>query len=250
MKQAPPVGPTLVHVVRHGEVDNPQGVLYGRLPGFHLSANGYAMAERLGEFFADVPLRRLVASPLTRAQETIAPIARRRDLEVVLDQRVIEAGNRFEGQKFGKDNAALKNPRNWWLLRNPVVPSWGEPYKQVAERMVAAISDAAAQAGEDGRAVIVSHQLPIWIGRLAFERRRFMHDPRKRQCTVGSVSTFVFHGSQFVRVDYAEPCKDLLRAGVRGDTISTGGSADADDAANAAAEQVRHEPGGPQGPAS
>ena len=75
MKKAPQVGPTLVHVVRHGEVDNPRGVLYGRLPGFHLSGNGHAMAERLGEYFSGVPLDRLVSSPLTRAQETMAPIA-------------------------------------------------------------------------------------------------------------------------------------------------------------------------------
>lgn len=222
MKKAAPVGPTMVHVVRHGEVDNPNGVLYGRLSGFHLSANGYAMADRLGEYFRDVPLRRLISSPLTRAQETMAPIAANRNLEVVLEERVIEAGNKFEGQKFGRDNAALKDPRNWWLLRNPAVPSWGEPYKEVAARMMAAITDAAALVGEDGQAVIVSHQLPIWMARLAGEHRRLMHDPRKRQCTVGSVTTFQFHGRELTRISYAEPCRDLLRVGVKGDTISTG----------------------------
>lgn len=228
MKQQPPVGPTLVHVVRHGEVDNPGGVLYGRLPGFHLSANGYAMADRLGEHFRDIPLDLLVASPLTRAQETIAPIAAGRGLDVQLDDRVIEAANAFEGQRFGKDNAALKDPRNWWLMRNPLVPSWGEPYKQIAARMQQAIRDVAHRAGEGGQAVIVSHQLPIWIARLAFEQRQFVHDPRRRECTVGSVTTFTFRGDHFTRVDYAEPCRDLLRAGVKGDTISTGGTSTKD----------------------
>jgi len=222
VKQAPPVGPTLVHVVRHGEVDNPRGVLYGRLPGFHLSANGRAMADRLGEHFAEVPLNRLVSSPLTRAQETIAPIAAGRDLEVVSDVRVVEAANKFEGQVFGRGYEALRDPRNWWLLRNPVVPSWGEPYKQVAARMLDAIHDTARQAGEDGQAVIVSHQLPIWIARLAAEGRRLVHDPRRRQCTVGSVTTFHFRGDHLTRVSYAEPCRDLLRQGYPGDAISTG----------------------------
>ena len=222
MKKAPQVGPTLVHVVRHGEVDNPRGVLYGRLPGFHLSGNGRAMAERLAEHFADVPLDRLVSSPLTRAQETIAPIAAGRGLEVVLDERVIEASNKFEGQMFVRDSNALKDPRNWWLLRNPMVPSWGEPYVQVVARMHDAIHDAARQVGENGQALIVSHQLPIWIARLGAEGRRLVHDPRRRQCTVGSVTTFQFRGDHITGVSYAEPCRDLLRPGVKGDTISTG----------------------------
>ena len=222
MKQAPPVGPTLVHVVRHGEVDNPRGVLYGRLPGFHLSANGLKMADRLGEHFAGVPLRKLVSSPLTRAQETIAPIAAGRDLEVVSDVRVVEAENKFEGKVFGRTYEALHDPRTWWLLRNPAVPSWGEPYKQVAARMLDAIADTAREVGEDGQAVIVSHQLPIWIARLAAEGRRLVHDPRRRQCTVGSVTTFHFRGEHITGVSYAEPCRDLLRQGYPGDAISSG----------------------------
>ncbi|HEV3068841.1 MAG TPA: histidine phosphatase family protein, partial [Streptosporangiaceae bacterium] len=35
---------TVVHLLRHGEVDNPRGIIYGRLPGYHLSANGRLMA--------------------------------------------------------------------------------------------------------------------------------------------------------------------------------------------------------------
>lgn len=226
MIPAPAPDETVVHVVRHGEVDNPQGVLYGRLPGYHLSTNGLAMAERIGEHFRGTDLARLVSSPLTRAQETIAPVARGRDLDVVLDERVIEAGNRFEGQVFGRGNKALRNPRNWWLLRNPLEPSWGEPFDRIAERMRDAILAAATDAGPGNRALIVSHQLPIWIARLSVEGRRLPHDPRRRQCTVGSVTTFRVRDGRIVGLDYEEPCADLLRSGTAGDTISTGGDAD------------------------
>ena len=140
----------------------------------------------------------------------------------MLDDRVIEASNKFEGKEFGHDNNALKDPRNWWLLRNPMVPSWGEPYTQVVARMLDAIRDAAAEVGENRQALIVSHQLPIWIARLGAEGRRLVHDPRRRECTVGSVTTFHFRGRHITGVSYVEPCRDLLRAGVKGDTISTG----------------------------
>ena len=93
--------PSVVHVVRHGQVHNPDGVLYGRQPGYGLSDLGRQMAERLGEYFADAPLVHLVSSPLQRAQETMAPIAARHpELEVTIDERVIEAANVFEGTQL------------------------------------------------------------------------------------------------------------------------------------------------------
>ncbi len=223
MNLAPAADETLVYLVRHGEVENPHGVLYGRLPDFHLSARGLAMADRLGEYFADTEFDHLVCSPLTRAQETIAPIARGRGLDVLLDPRVIEAGNRFEGQVFGYRNKALRDPRNWWLLRNPLKPSWGEPFKSVAARMREAILAAADTAGPGDRALIVSHQLPIWVARLDAEGRRLAHDPRRRQCTVASVTIFRIRDARVVGIQYVEPCADLVRVGVKGDTISTGG---------------------------
>ena len=223
MKQQPPADTTLVHLLRHGEVDNPRGILYGRLPGYHLSERGREMAELVAAYLADVPLNHLVSSPLERAQETMAPIAATRpEVGVQLDERVIEASNKFEGQKFGRDNAALKDPRNWLLLRNPMVPSWGEPYKQIAARMHAAVADAAAAAGENGQALIVSHQLPIWMARCDAEGRRLMHDPRKRDCTVASITTFHVRDGHVVRVSYDEPARSLLRNAKRGNNISAG----------------------------
>jgi broad specificity phosphatase PhoE len=202
--------PRVVHVVRHGQVHNPEGVLYGRAPGYGLSDIGRKMAERLGEHFADAPLVHLVSSPLQRAQETMAPIAARHpDLEVHIDDRVIEAANVFEGKSFGKRNEILLRPSSWWSLRNPLRPSWGEAYTSIVARMRTALADAASHA-IDGEALIVSHELPIWMARSWAERRPLVHDPRRRQARLASVTTFSYSGTHLVRVDYAEPCADLV----------------------------------------
>lgn len=202
---------TLVHVVRHGEVHNPDGVLYERLPGFHLSENGLAMAKLLAHHFEDVPLNHLRVSPLLRARQTMQPIASGHSgVEVVVDERLIEAGSKFAGQRFGPHHRALLMPRNWALLRNPFAPSWGEPYADVAVRMVAALRDAARTAGPGGQALLVSHQSPIWILRLAVEGRSVAHLPTSRRCSLASVTTFEFLAGHCIQVSYAEPAAALL----------------------------------------
>ena len=200
---------TTVHLLRHGEVFNPQQVLYGRLPGYHLSDLGRQMAERAAEFFAERDVVHLVSSPMERAQETAAPIAVRHGLTVAIDERLIEAGNAFEGKKFGVGDGALRQPSAWWLLRNPFRPSWGEPYREVLARMNAAVADARA-AADGHEAVLVSHQMPVWIARLGAEHRRLWHDPRKRQCSLASVTSLVFDGDTLAGLDYHEPSLDLL----------------------------------------
>jgi len=206
-----------IHLVRHGEVFNPDGVLYGRLPEFHLSDLGQEMARRVASHFQSqkndgAKLVHLVASPLTRAQETAAPIAAALGLEIVTDERILEAENRFEGLSGVKSR--LRSPRYWPLLRNPMKPSWGEPYVQQVDRVMAAVQDArirALETGGDGaEAVLVSHQLPIWVTRLAAEGRRLWHDPRNRECTLTSVTTLDFEGDVLSGVRYAEPSADLL----------------------------------------
>lgn len=200
---------TTVHVVRHGEVHNPAGVLYGRLPDYHLSELGHAMAERIAATMAGRDIAHLVSSPLERARETMAPTASLTGLEPEIDDRVIEAANVFEGKRFGVGDGALREPAAWWHLRNPFRPSWGEPYEVIAARMVAAITDAAERARQH-EAVIVSHQLPIWTARNAAEGKRFWHDPRARECALASVTSFTLRGRDVVSVAYSEPAADLL----------------------------------------
>lgn len=211
-----------VHLVRHGEVHNPEAVLYGRLPEFHLSELGRRMALQVADYFGQrqdegANIVHLVASPLTRAQETAQPVARALELGITTDERIIEAENRFEG--MSRIKSRLRQPRYWPLLVNPFRPSWGEPYGLQVERVMEGVHDArrraldlAGGAGEDrpAEAILVSHQLPIWVTRLAAEQRRLWHDPRQRECTLTSVTSLDFEGDAVRRVRYAEPCADLL----------------------------------------
>ncbi|MET7637108.1 histidine phosphatase family protein [Streptomyces sp. NPDC005438] len=202
---------TVVHVMRHGEVDNPEGVLYGRLPGYQLSALGRQMAERVAEHLAERDITYVVSSPLQRAQETAAPLVKTHGLELATDERLIEAANVFEGRTFGVGDGALRRPENWKHLRNPFRPSWGEPYVDQAVRMRSAL-DAARDAARGHEAVCVSHQLPIWTLRGQVEGRRLWHDPRRRQCTLASLTSFTYLGDRLVSVGYTEPARDLVPA--------------------------------------
>jgi len=201
---------TLVHVMRHGEVFNPEKVLYGRLPGYRLSELGLQMADRAADFFKNSDLTLLVSSPLERAQQTINPTSLVHKLTPEIDERIIEAENVFEGKRVSVGDGALRDPRNWWHLRNPFLPSWGEPYTKVSARMREAIF-AARDKAKGREALLVSHQLPIWVARLAAEGRSFVHDPRKRQCSLASVTTFIFDDEKLVAVEYQEPSADLLK---------------------------------------
>ena len=180
---------TIVHLLRHGEVENPAGIIYGRLPGYHLSANGRAMASAAADYFADRAVVALFCSPLERAQETGRPVAERLGLEIVTDDRLIESWNHFEGLKFGVGDGSLRRPAHWPYLCNPFRPSWGEPYHDVATRMLAMMA-AAREAAAGQEAVCVSHQLPIWVTRRMAERKKLWHNPATRECALGSVTSF------------------------------------------------------------
>ncbi|MFB9251337.1 histidine phosphatase family protein [Sphaerisporangium melleum] len=198
---------TVVHLLRHGEVHNPQNLLYGRLPGYHLSDNGRSMAELVAKAFAGRDIVALYSSPLERAQETAAPIAETLDLPITSDARLIEADNIFQGHVVG---GMFRVPRNYRHMWNPARPSWGEPYIKIVSRMRAAV-DAARVRARGHEAVMVSHQLPIWVIRLAAEGRRLWHDPRRRQCALASVTSFTFEGDRLASIGYSEPAASLVR---------------------------------------
>ncbi len=200
---------TVVHLLRHGEVHNPEGVLYGRLPGFVLSDLGHEMAQRAADSLKGHDITAVISSPMERAEQTAVPVAAAHDLSIGTDPRLIEADNIFEGQRVSVGDGILKKPRAWRHLYNPFKPSWGEPYTEVADRMTAAIA-AARDLARGHEAVLVSHQLPIWIARLAAEGRRFVHDPRSRQCSLASITSLTFGGDELKAVSYTEPSRDLL----------------------------------------
>jgi broad specificity phosphatase PhoE len=195
---------TRVHVVRHGEVHNPTGVLYGRLPGFHLAKTGAAQAAAVADFLAERDIVAVIASPLQRAQETAAPIAAKHNLPVDTDPDLIESLNFFEGKRMGPGDGAWRNPRFWWQLRNPFKPSWGEPYTEIAARMATAADKARVRAAGH-EAVCVSHQLPVWTLRMHLTGEKLWHDPRRRECGLASVTSLVYDGDRLVDVEYSEP---------------------------------------------
>lgn len=198
--------------MRHGEVFNPTRVLYGRLPGYGLSELGARMADAAARELSRQGrgVTRVIASPLQRAQESAAPVAEAFGVEIETDERLIEPTNHFEGTRMKR---ALRNPRNWWAVRNPRRPSWGEPYEKIAARMIAAVHDA-WESTEDGDAVLVSHQLPIWMAHSSLQGIPLHHDPRKRRCSLSSITTLEHTGRRFVEIDYDEPAL-LLTADAR-----------------------------------
>ena len=195
---------TVVHMLRHGEVHNPTGILYGRLPGYKLSERGQKQALTVAEHLRDHDITHVVASPLDRAQQTASPIADSHRLELATDERLIEADNQFEGLKVAVGDGALRSPKHWPKLVNPFRPSWGEPYLEIAHRMLGAVQRARL-AAEGHEAVCVSHQLPIWTLRRFLEGKRMWHDPRRRECSLASLTSLVFEGEELVRVVYTEP---------------------------------------------
>lgn len=197
---------TIVHLVRHGEVDNPDGILYGRKPGFGLSELGHKQAVLVAEALATHRITHVVASPLDRAQQTAEPIAAAHRLDVHTHAGLIEAANDFEGLRVAPGDGVLRSPEHWAKLRNPLRPSWGEPYRQIAHRMLAAVHRALEVGGGEGSEVaVVSHQLPIWTLRRFLEGSRLWHDPRRRQCSLASLTSLVFADDELARIVYSEP---------------------------------------------
>ncbi|AAT88210.1 phosphoglycerate mutase [Leifsonia xyli subsp. xyli] len=214
-----------VHLVRHGEVFNPDGILYGRLSGFGLSKLGHRMAQAAADELVSRgrPVTAIRISPLQRTRESAAPIAAAFGRERAVDERLIEPANRFEGTVMRR---ALRKPVNWPYLVNPLRPSWGEPYTSIEKRMREAIEDA-FDSVESGDVVLVSHQLPIWVAHLSVVGARFPHDPRNRRCSLSSVTTFEYTtveagdaeglpgsanvgpGGRLVEVAYVEPAARL-----------------------------------------
>jgi broad specificity phosphatase PhoE len=194
--------------MRHGEVHNPEGVLYGRLPGYHLSERGRAQAQAVADSLANNDIAVVIASPLERAQETATPIAHYHGVSLGTDEDLIESANYFEGKRMSPGDGVWRHPKVWWQVRNPLTPSWGEPYRVIAARMSAAVDRARLKA-EGHEAVCVSHQLPVETLRRFMQGTRLAHDPRRRQCNLASLTTFTFDGDRLVDVSYSEPAAGL-----------------------------------------
>lgn len=194
---------TTVHLVRHGKVENPAGVIYGRLPGYHLSDLGRRQAQAASDRLAGRDLKVVWASPLERAQETAAIIAEPHGVDVVTDDRLIESGTTLEGAGR-RIRDLLLSPRHWWSLRNPLTPSWGESFSEIQRRMLDAVREAMATA-EGAELAVVSHQTPVLVARLGLAKRRVPPWLAFTRCETGSVTTLVLDGETLLSASYFAP---------------------------------------------
>lgn len=199
---------TIVHLVRHGEVHNPDKILYGCIPGYHLSARGRSQAARTARSFTDHDVVLLASSPLERAQETAQPIAEVTGCTITTESGLLEAGNRYEGLHVKGIRSQLWNPVRWPLMVNPTQPSWGEPYLDIAERMMDTVETARSRA-EGHEAILVTHQLPIVCVQRTVRGQSLAHNPAARQCNLASVSSLVFEGENLVDLVYTEPAQEI-----------------------------------------
>lgn len=199
-----------VHLVRHGEVNNPGGVLYERLPNFGLTEYGRTLAESAVRHVPLDTISALVVSPLQRARESMAPWESATGMTATIDERVIEPWNEFRGLRMNGGRELLSRPDLWKFLANPLRPSWGEPYREIAQRMLAAMRYA-VDSVDGGDVVIVSHQLAIWMVQRAMSDKSLAHLPGTRRCSLSSVTSFQVHPADFVEYDYRE-ATDIDRA--------------------------------------
>ena len=208
---------TRIHLVRHGEVHNPDGVIYGRLPNFGLSQLGQQMAEASADQIrsSGAKVSRLLVSPLQRTLESAKPIAERYNVPIEVEDEIIEPDNIFEGHSVSL-KTIVRNPRFLLRLHNPFRPSWGEPFIQIQQRMLSAMERAWSETAS-GEVVMVSHQLPIWMVHRYSQGQRLSHDPRQRRCDLSSITSFEFNNGSLLEVDYRDPAKPLrLKATDRG----------------------------------
>lgn len=204
-----------LHLVRHGEVENPDRVLYGRIPGFRLSEKGHEMALAAAKELSSKnhQIAALYASPLERAQQSAAPISKLLDLKVETEEGIIEPTNWFEGMVNNGPDAAFKNPKYWYKFWNPFLPSWGEPYRSVANRVIAAMDrvwEDATLNNKQGDIVMVSHQSPIWMAHRAIAQKPLFHNPSKRRCDLSSITSFTKRDGVWIEVNYRNPAGHLL----------------------------------------
>lgn len=211
---------TTIHFIRHGEVFNPDHVLYERLPGFHLSQRGVRMADATGRYVAQSPQMNTVAavycSPLERTRETaehvVEALNRTRGqrgedpLRIVCDRRVIEARNEFRGKRIGYGDGALWKHGNWRLVTNLWKPTWGESYRQIASRMSAFAQDMIGRhAGE--QIIVVSHESPIWSYRHMLETGHPEHNMLLRHTALASITSITYDCSngKVMSITYVDP---------------------------------------------
>jgi broad specificity phosphatase PhoE len=140
-------------------VENPNGVIYARLPGFPLAADGLRLAEELGKLLATAPVTGVYASPLERAMQTAAALAAPHGVDVVTDERLIEWSfwQRWAGTPWA--DLPAREPEVAAYERDPAGASTDDPLPLVGDRVLSWAREAAA--AHEGVVFGVSHEAPL-----------------------------------------------------------------------------------------
>ncbi len=202
-----PGGPGLVHLVRHGEVLNPDHLVYARLDGFVLSELGRTQAAATARYLATAPVSVVLSSPLERAVATATAIAAPHGVEVatVADLTEWRLGDRWSGHPWDALPTLFPGELEAYLEDPSEIPSNPEPLSSLADRWTSVVRSAVA-AEPGGDIVVVAHQDPVEAGRRRLTGRGFarFHEAKP---THASVTTLDPRGEPWTEVGYWEPAQ-------------------------------------------
>ena len=174
----------IVYLVRHGDVENPRGVIYGQLPGFGLSEQGRAEARSAGTYLLGRDVGKVIVSPMLRTCQTAEILCDVIKRDFTVDPRLTEIHSPLEGKKWL--NAMLPHNLLRWARRR-------EPDGVVADRLVAALGDALG--GHQREVVLVSHGGCILVLAHALRDRRVPTWAHLGVCPTGSITTLAIDDS-------------------------------------------------------
>jgi broad specificity phosphatase PhoE len=163
-----------VHLVRHGEVENPDHIVYADLQEFGLSTNGQAQASEAAAFLADRPISAVCTSPLTRAVQTAMAIAipHRIEIDVVDDLGEFGLSMRWRGLRWEELDHLFPEEVAAYLDHPWDLPFSPESLNEMAGRMESAVRSRHL-AYPEGELVVVSHQDPVQAALFSLTGRPF-----------------------------------------------------------------------------
>ncbi len=175
-----------IHLIRHGEVENPGDVVYGDIPGFVLSRLGRQQAQAAGRYLAPNPPTLIVSSPLDRAVETAGLIADAAGAKTTTDVRLTEwaLAVRWRGATWSRLPAVFPGELEAYLENLRHLPFCDESIDMVADRFAAAVADHVS--GAAGDVAFVSHEdcLHAAHNRLVGRTPEVFHDDKPTHCSV------------------------------------------------------------------
>lgn len=194
-----PVPSHALHLVRHGEVFNPDHVVYAALPDFHLSNRGRAQAAAAAERLSAFPVAAVLTSPLERAVETATEIASPHGLAPEIDERLIEwkLGDRWAGERWEDLPDRFPGELEAYLADATDLAFAPESLADVADRVATATRDVWAETGGEGHVIVVAHQDPVEAGRRRLTDRSLtsFHDGKPAHAAIVTLRPAPPHAS-------------------------------------------------------